>query len=53
MFRSPDWLWLEAVRSGRVYMMQDSHLFRGYDPISTQGQLNAIARKLLADHNFA
>jgi len=53
LFRSPDWLGLEAVRSGRVYIMQDSHLFCGYDPISTLEQLNVIARKLLADHNFA
>lgn len=53
LFRSPRWLELEAVRNKRVYLFQDPDLFCGYDPISTQAQLNLLAQRLLPGHKFA
>ncbi|MFB9273707.1 ABC transporter substrate-binding protein [Cohnella cellulosilytica] len=53
LLRSPQWSDLEAVRNRRLYWLRESVLFCGYDPLSTQAQLNLLARQLLPDHKFA
>jgi len=53
LLRSSQWSGLEAVRGKRLHWLHDSILFCGYDPLSTQAQLNLLARRLLPDHKFA
>ncbi|QTH43270.1 AraC family transcriptional regulator [Cohnella sp. LGH] len=51
--QAPQWSRLEAVRSNHLYWLYGADLFCGYDPLSTQAQLNILARQLLPDHKFA
>ncbi|XID93262.1 ABC transporter substrate-binding protein [Paenibacillaceae bacterium WGS1546] len=53
LFHSPRWSKTEAVRSKRLYWLHEPVLFCGYDPLSTQAQLNILTRRLLPDHKFA
>ncbi|WP_189008055.1 helix-turn-helix domain-containing protein [Paenibacillus marchantiophytorum] len=44
---SEEWKCLEAVRAGRVFMLGQSELFYGYDPISCRAQLQELERMML------
>lgn len=46
MFQSDDWLSLEAVSSNQVYLLNQPDLFYGCDPLSSQIQLQELARVL-------
>lgn len=50
LFRSEGWLNLEAVRRNRVYLLNQSELFYGYDPISSKAQLRELLRTLVPHH---
>lgn len=53
LFRSADWLKLEAVRQNRVYVLNDTELFCGYDPLSSQEQLSKLIKVMTEHHKFA
>ncbi|UKS29455.1 hypothetical protein LOZ80_11185 [Paenibacillus sp. HWE-109] len=44
---SEEWKCLEAVLAGRVFMLGQSELFYGYDPISCRAQLQELERIML------
>ncbi|MBT2290770.1 AraC family transcriptional regulator [Paenibacillus albidus] len=46
LFQSERWLSLEAVRRNRVYLLNQSNLFYGFDPLSTMAQLQVLIRAL-------
>ncbi|MDI4643977.1 AraC family transcriptional regulator [Cohnella hashimotonis] len=52
LFRSETWLAMEAVRNGRAYMLTDTEVCYGFDPLSTQEQLKMLTDCLLPGHNF-
>lgn len=47
LLQSPQWLALEAVRSKRVYILSSTDVFFGYDPLSSEAQLQELQRVLL------
>lgn len=47
LLQSPQWLALEAVRCKRVYMLSSTDVFFGYDPLSSEAQLQELQRALL------
>ncbi|WP_232242983.1 ABC transporter substrate-binding protein [Paenibacillus sp. GSMTC-2017] len=53
LFRSANWLKLEAVNHNRVYLLNEDEVFWGYDPISSQAQLQVLLQALIPDHKFA
>ncbi|MFD0587227.1 helix-turn-helix domain-containing protein [Paenibacillus sp. GCM10027627] len=53
LFRSANWLKLEAVRRNQVYVLNDPELFCGYDPLSSQEQLSTLMRVVSEHHKFA
>ncbi|WP_044877167.1 helix-turn-helix domain-containing protein [Paenibacillus sp. IHBB 10380] len=46
LFQSEAWLSLEAVRLNRVYLLDQTDLFYGFDPLSSQVQLRELSRVL-------
>lgn len=48
LFTSEKWRNLEAVKNKRVYLIDKSEMFFGYDPLSTQAQLRELMRVLLS-----
>lgn len=46
LFQSEVWLSLEAVRLNRVYLLDQTDLFYGFDPLSSQLQLRELTRVL-------
>ncbi|WP_338554367.1 ABC transporter substrate-binding protein [Paenibacillus sp. KS-LC4] len=53
LFQSTGWRKLDAVRENRVHILQESELFCGYDPLSSQAQLRELASVLAPHHKFA
>ncbi|SMF75760.1 ABC-type Fe3+-hydroxamate transport system, substrate-binding protein [Paenibacillus uliginis N3/975] len=53
LFRSQEWRNLDAVRSNRVYVLNQPDLFFGYDPISSEAQLHELMKVLRRHHKFA
>ncbi|MGG3282063.1 helix-turn-helix domain-containing protein [Paenibacillus solani] len=53
LFGSQAWRELEAVRTNRVYVLDQPELFFGYDPISSQAQLHEMMQVLTGHHKFA
>ncbi len=47
--QSNAWRRLTAVQTGRVYMLNNSDLFWGYDPLSSKDQLEALQQALLPE----
>ncbi|WP_176444943.1 helix-turn-helix domain-containing protein [Paenibacillus herberti] len=47
IFRSEQWLGLEAVRAGNAHLLEAADLFHGYDPLSSREQLRVLKRTLL------
>ncbi|MFE4569740.1 ABC transporter substrate-binding protein [Paenibacillus chitinolyticus] len=52
LFRSPEWLALDAVRRRRVYLLDQPELFFGFDPLSSLEQLRVLTGVLTPDHKF-
>lgn len=48
LFQSEQWQQLEAVQGQRVYILNESELFYGYDPLSTKAQLKVLLQALLS-----
>ncbi|MRN53026.1 AraC family transcriptional regulator [Paenibacillus monticola] len=48
LFHSPSWLQLEAARSNHVYVLNQSDLFYGFDPMSSQAQLHVLLSALIS-----
>ncbi|GBF73370.1 Fe3+-hydroxamate ABC transporter substrate-binding protein [Paenibacillus sp. 598K] len=46
LLRSESWSSLEAVKAGRVYRVERSDMFYGFDPLSSQAQLTEMMRHL-------
>ncbi|MFO1443573.1 ABC transporter substrate-binding protein [Bacillus sp. Bva_UNVM-123] len=46
LFQSKAWQSMEAVRQNRVYIINQSHKFFGYDPLSTKAQLQELMNVL-------
>jgi ABC-type Fe3+-hydroxamate transport system substrate-binding protein len=51
LYRSEEWLSLEAVKRDRVYILNHPELFYGYDPLSSQAQLTELSRALIGTHH--
>lgn len=46
LFKSKSWLDMEAVKKKHVYIIDQSDLFYGYDPLSSQAQLHELMKVL-------
>ncbi|MGE7092455.1 ABC transporter substrate-binding protein [Lysinibacillus sp. NPDC048646] len=46
LFQSESWLKMEAVQRKQVYVINQSNLFYGYDPLSTKSQLHELMKVL-------
>lgn len=44
LFHSQAWQQLDAVRNGRVYILDQADMFYGFDPLSSQAQLQELLR---------
>ncbi|KTD87102.1 ABC transporter substrate-binding protein [Paenibacillus etheri] len=44
LLRSRDWKQLDAVRNNRVYVLNKGDMFYGFDPLSSQAQLQELLR---------
>lgn len=53
LFRSEEWMNLDAVRRNQVYVLNQPELFFGYDPISSEAQLHELMKVLRRHHKFA
>lgn len=42
LFHSHDWNQLDAVRNKRVYILNKADMFYGFDPLSSQAQLQEL-----------
>ncbi|SEF72140.1 ABC transporter substrate-binding protein [Paenibacillus sp. UNC499MF] len=52
LFRSQEWLELDAVRQRKVYLLNQPELFSGFDPLSSLEQLRVLTGILTPDHKF-
>jgi ABC-type Fe3+-hydroxamate transport system substrate-binding protein len=48
LFQSKQWQQLGAVQGQRVYILNESELFYGYDPLSTKAQLKVLLQAFLS-----
>jgi ABC-type Fe3+-hydroxamate transport system substrate-binding protein len=46
LFHSEQWLQLDAVRNEQVYILDEPDMFYGFDPLSSQAQLQVLLRAL-------
>ncbi len=51
LYHSEGWMSLEAVKRGRVYVLNHPDLFYGYDPLSSQAQLTKLSQALSGSHH--
>jgi len=48
LFASEQWRGLKAVQNGRVYLLNNADLFYGFDPLSSEKQLQQIVQALIS-----
>ncbi|MNJ60271.1 Iron(3+)-hydroxamate-binding protein FhuD precursor [compost metagenome] len=48
LFQSKQWQQLDAVRRQHIYVLNESELFYGYDPLSTEAQLKELMQALVS-----
>lgn len=53
LFQSEKWRSMKAVLQKQIYILDDSELFYGYDPLSSQAQLSKLMHAMCPDHKFA
>ncbi|WP_237163373.1 AraC family transcriptional regulator [Paenibacillus sp. BIHB 4019] len=53
LFQSSSWRKLDAVQGNRVHVLKEKGYFYGYDPLSSQAQLQELIGLLAPHHKFA